>query len=54
MLKLTEMLFLSDEQGKYADYYERAVYNHILTSQHLQTGSFIYLTPIRPNHCRVH
>jgi DUF1680 family protein len=54
MLKLTEMLFLSQEKGGYADYYERALYNHILGSQHPGSGGFVYFTPMRPNHYRVY
>jgi DUF1680 family protein len=53
MLKLTEMLFLEKEQGRYADYYERALYNHILSSQR-PGGGFVYFTPMRPNHYRVY
>jgi DUF1680 family protein len=54
MLKLTEMLFASSEKGRYADYYERALYNHILGSQHPGTGGFVYFTPMRPNQYRVY
>ena len=54
MLKLTEQLFQRDEQVKYADYYERALYNHILSSQRPGTGGFVYFTPMRPNHYRVY
>jgi DUF1680 family protein len=54
MLKLTEMLFLSKEKGSFADYYERALYNHILASQRPGTGGFVYFTPMRPNHYRVY
>ncbi|ALK99656.1 acetyl-CoA carboxylase [Massilia sp. WF1] len=54
MLKLTEMLFASSEKAQYADYYERALYNHILGSQHPGTGGFVYFTPMRPNHYRVY
>jgi DUF1680 family protein len=54
MLKLTEMLFLSQQKGSFADYYERALYNHILGSQHPGTGGFVYFTPMRPNHYRVY
>jgi DUF1680 family protein len=54
MLKLTEMLFLSDPAGRYTDYYERALYNHILASQRPDTGGFVYFTPMRPNHYRVY
>jgi DUF1680 family protein len=54
MLKLTEMLFLGDARGSYTDYYERALYNHILSSQRPNTGGFVYFTPMRPNHYRVY
>jgi len=54
MLKLTELLFLSDAKVGYADYYERALYNHILSSQRPETGGFVYFTPMRPNHYRVY
>jgi uncharacterized protein len=59
MLKLTELLYLSsgeknNPQMKYADYYERALYNHILGSQNPTTGGFVYFTPMRPNHYRVY
>jgi DUF1680 family protein len=54
MLKLTEMLFLSKAQGRYADYYERALYNHILASQRPDSGGFVYFTPMRPNQYRVY
>ena len=54
LLKLTGMLFASSEQAPYADYYERALYNHILASQRPGTGGFVYFTPMRPNHYRVY
>jgi len=53
MLKLTELLFQSNPDAKYADYYERALYNHILSSQH-PDGGFVYFTNMRPNHYRVY
>ena len=53
MLKLTQMLFQSEQRGSYGDYYERALYNHILSSQRPQ-GGFVYFTPMRPNHYRVY
>ena len=34
MLKLTEDLFRVNPLAKYADYYERTLFNHILSSQH--------------------
>ena len=53
MLRLTEKLFLSNPKSSYLDYYERAMYNHILSSQHPQ-GGFVYFTPMRPQHYRVY
>ncbi len=54
MLKLTKELFLADPKVKYMDFYERALYNHILSSQHPVTGGFVYFTPMRPGHYRVY
>ncbi len=54
MLKLSKMLFLSEGDQKYMDYYERAMYNHILSSQHPEKGGFVYFTPMRPQHYRVY
>ncbi|HEX8601174.1 MAG TPA: glycoside hydrolase family 127 protein [Pseudoduganella sp.] len=54
MLKLTELLFAAKPQSRYGDYYERALYNHILSSQRPGTGGFVYFTPMRPNHYRVY
>jgi hypothetical protein len=53
MLKLTHMLFQTEQKGSYGDYYERALYNHILSSQR-PGGGFVYFTPMRPNHYRVY
>jgi len=54
MLKLTEDLFRMNPQAKYADYYERTMYNHILSTQHPEHGGFVYFTPARPRHYRVY
>ncbi|MDD4991006.1 MAG: glycoside hydrolase family 127 protein [Paludibacter sp.] len=54
MLKLTEDLFRVQPLAKYADYYERALYNHILSTQHPLHGGFVYFTPARPRHYRVY
>ena len=53
MLKLTRHLFLLDPSANYMDYYERTLYNHILSSQH-PDGGFVYFTPMRPRHYRVY
>lgn len=54
MLRLTKMLYRTDQQAKYLDFYERALYNHILSTQHPQHGGFVYFTQIRPGHYRVY
>lgn len=53
MLKLTRHLFLSHPTASYMDYYERTLYNHILSSEN-PNGGFVYFTPMRPNHYRVY
>ncbi|MHC4694374.1 MAG: beta-L-arabinofuranosidase domain-containing protein [Planctomycetota bacterium] len=47
MLKLTRHLFCWEPRAEYADYYERALYNHILASQNPQTGMMCYYVPLR-------
>jgi hypothetical protein len=54
MLRLTEQLFASQPSAAYADYYERALYNHILASINTERPGFVYFTPIRPDHYRVY
>ena len=54
MLKFTEDLFRSDPSAKFADYYERTLYNHILSTQHPEHGGYVYFTPARPRHYRVY
>jgi uncharacterized protein len=54
MLRLSKALFLSNPDLAYLDYYERALYNHILSSQHPSRGGFVYFTPMRPRHYRVY
>lgn len=54
MLKLTEDLFRVNPLAKYADFYERALYNHILSTQHPENGGYVYFTPARPRHYRVY
>ncbi len=48
MLKLTSDLFLFDQRGEYMDYYERALYNHILASVDEHTPANTYHVPLRP------
>lgn len=54
MLKLTEFLFSIDPLAEYADYYEKAMYNHILSTQHPEHGGYVYFTSMRPSHYRVY
>ncbi len=54
MLKLSEDLFRVHPSAQYADYYERTILNHILSSQHPEHGGFVYFTPARPRHYRVY
>ena len=42
MLKLTRWLFLMDARADLADYFERTLYNHILSAQNPQTGGMLY------------
>lgn len=54
MVRLSKALFLDNNDVSYLDFYERTLYNHILSSQHPEKGGFVYFTPIRPNHYRVY
>lgn len=48
MLKLTRHLFCLDADVKEADYYEEALYNHILGQQDPKTGMVHYFLPMLP------
>lgn len=52
MLKLTEDLNRANPQGMYGDFYETAMFNHILSAQHPGHGGYVYFTPARPRHYR--
>ena len=52
MLKLTELLHHRNPEARFADYYELATFNHILSSQHPGHGGYVYFTPARPRHYR--
>jgi DUF1680 family protein len=53
MLKLTRHLFMWTGDIKYADYYERALYNHILASQDHETGMMLYFAALRPGFYKI-
>lgn len=46
MLKLTQHLFAWEPSAATMDYYERALYNHILASQNHETGMMCYYVPL--------
>mgnify|MGYP003547394702 FL=1 len=52
MLKLTEGLHRRNPEARFADYYELATFNHILSTQHPEHGGYVYFTPTRPRHYR--
>lgn len=47
MLKLTRQLLALQPSSELGDYYERALYNHILSSQHPGTAMMTYFMPLR-------
>lgn len=54
MLKLTRHLFCWDANPRYADFYERALYNHILGQQDPQSGMVSYFLPLLPGSHKVY
>jgi len=48
LLKLTRQLFMFDPNGKYMDYYEQALYNHILASVAEDNPGNTYHVPLNP------
>ena len=54
MLRLTKMLYETTGETSFMDYYERALYNHILSTQDPVQGGFVYFTPMRSGHYRVY
>ena len=54
MLRLTKMLYQTSADKSYIDYYERALYNHILSIFNPVQGGFVYFTPMRSGHYRVY
>ena len=54
MLKLTRHLFIHTADVKYADFYERALYNHILGQQDPATGMVAYFLPMMPGAHKVY
>lgn len=54
MLKLTEYLYKWNHDVKYMDYYEKALYNHILASQDPISGMKTYFVSTKPGHFKVY
>ena len=54
MLKLTRHLFCWGADPKYADFYERALYNHILGQQDPNSGMVAYFLPLLPGAHKVY
>jgi hypothetical protein len=54
MLKLTRALFERGPAAEYADYYEHALYNHLLATIAPDTGATTYFTPARPGAFKVY
>jgi len=54
MLKLTSHLFALDAKPVYADYYERALFNGIMGTEHPEVGgAFMYYVPMLPGTWRI-
>ncbi len=54
MLKLSRRQWLVAPSVAITDYIERALYNHILSSQEPDHGGFVYFTSMRPGHYRTY
>ena len=54
MLKFSEMLFDRTGDAKYVDFYEQAMWNHILSTQDPETGGYVYFTTLRPMGYRIY
>ena len=54
MLKLSELLFDDTHDACYADFYEAATLNHILSTRDPATGGYVYFTTLRPQGYRIY
>lgn len=54
MLKMSEMMSDRTGDAKYADFYEYAMWNHILSTQDPTTGGYVYFTTLRPQGYRIY
>jgi len=54
LLKLTRKLFTLEPNARYADYYERALFNGILASQDPDSGMVTYFQATRPGYVKLY
>ena len=54
MMKLTEHLYAWNHDAAYMDYYEKALFNHILASQDPDSGEKTYFMATKPGHFKVY
>ena len=54
MMKLTEHLYAWNHDAAYMDYYEKALFNHILASQDPDTGMKTYFMATKQGHFKVY
>lgn len=54
MLKLSEMMGDRTSDAKYVDFYEQAMWNHILSTQDPVKGGYVYFTTLRPQAYRIY
>lgn len=54
LLKLTRHLFCWEARADYAEFYERALFNHILGQQDPATGMISYFLPMKPGAHKVY
>ena len=54
MLKLTRHLFAWQPKAEHFDFYERALYNHILASQDPRQAQFVYFMSLKPGHFKTY
>lgn len=54
MLRLTRHIFAWEPSAQTMDFYERALFNHILGSQDPETGMMLYFASLKPGHFKVY
>ncbi len=48
MVKITRLLFALQPDNKFAEFHERALYNHVLASMNFNDGTVCYMVPVSP------